>query len=289
MPNVYFKARMFWRLGERERAISLLNEYIEGKTNKIAFLPTKRYFKSDKMDWFDTAVSIMLNDGYVLRIPFGQVFPILWSLDPYQNWIELLLAHDFSKEVDSELFEEEEPVDLDNSDSDLRLIANALLSSAEKGILGSNSSEHPNGGRPVLPVDWVKEVDDTHWGLLKNLLLDKLPNAFAACPPDFWERLALDEPLEVLERFLHDLFLRYDHPLDVIETRWKVIRRDFAPYASASIMALSNVLRDIQNLDTLNDIVRIDAGILSTNDGKAWLESLLYAMQTEDFSNVSRE
>ena len=164
-------------------------------------------------------------------------------------------------------------------------IADALSESAAKGLLAPDF-EGPNSGRPALPIEEIKLVKEERWGPLKQILVRRLTKAYADCPNDFWLRLAMNEPTDVLTRFLHDLFGKYSHPMDVAELRWKAIRQDHPPYATAAVVSLEHVLRTCNDPQFLSDLVRIDAGLMTVEDGKLWLGALSVALQTEDFGSL---
>ncbi len=306
MPNVFFRAKLLWQAGEREPGFLILNDYLEKEIGQPVFTAAPRLLdiSLDSGMRFESAVWAMLNDSEILQAPFGQVFSIIWNLNPNQTWIQLLLNRnfynddyfwsvygqneDFVIKVSENDFEIDRELATSLLKNDFEMIADVLIASALKGILGSNASEQPNNGRAVLPVEDIQEVKEDNWGSLKAMLLERLPKAYADCPPDSWTQLASNEPEEVVMRFLHDLFSEFGHSIAVAETRWKVIVRDHGAYANAVRTALENLLNRKYDPEWLTEIVRVDAGFTSVKDGAAWLKSLSMALRQEDFSELSR-
>lgn len=305
MPNVFFRAKLLWKEGERKSGFLLLNDYLEKDIGQPVFIAAPRLLDSslDLEMSFENAVWSMLNDSELLQAPFGRVFTLIWKLNPNQTWIQLLLNRNFyndeyfwtvygrNEEFVTKVVENDFQIDSKYATSILKnefeMIANVLVASAVKGILGANASERPNNGRAVLPVEDIQEVKDENWGALKAMLLERLPKAYADCPPDFWTQLASNEPEEVVMRFLHDLFSEYGHSIAVAKTRWTVIVRDHGAYANAVRTALENLLNTKYETEWLTEIVRVDAGFTSVKDGAAWIKALSMALRQEDFSELA--
>ena len=304
MPNVFFQSKLLWQTGERRSAIEMLNSYLEKKIGQLAFVAAPRLLNSslDPKMSFESGVWAMFNDNETLKAPFGQVFSIIWNLDPNQTWIQLLLNRDFYNDdyfwsvygenetfiekISENDFEIEREFAASLLASDFETIADLLIASARKGILGSNASERPNNGRAVLPIEDIQEVKYENWGTLKAILLERLPKAYAECPVNFWVKLADDEPEEVVMRFLHDLFSEFGHSMEVAEIRWKAITRDHKAYANAVCLALEKLLNTPYDPEWLTEIVRIDGGFMKVNNGAAWLEMLSSSLQQKSFSEL---
>lgn len=281
----------------------MLNNYLEDEIKQSVFEAARLLDSSlDPEMSFETAVWVMLNDGEILKAPFGKVFSIIWNLNPNQTWIQLLLIRDFYNDdyfwsvygeneafidkVSETDFEIDRELATSFLVSDFETIADVLAASALKGILGPNASERPNNGRAVLPIEDIREVKDENWGPLKAILLERLSKAYVECPIDFWIRLANDEPEEVVIRFLHDLFSEFGHPMEVAEMRWRAIVRDHAAYANAVCLALEKLLSTTYDPKLLTEIVRVDGGFIEVNNGAAWLEMLSSALRQENFSGL---
>ena len=306
MPNFFFRAKLLWQLGERETGFLLLNESLEKEIGEPVFIAAPRLLdiSLDSGMRFESAVWSMLNDSEILQAPFGQVFSLIWKLNPNQIWIQLLLNRNFynddyfwsvyGKNDDFVTKASENDFEIDKEfatsllKNDFEMIADVLIASALKGILGSNASEQPNNGRAILPLEDIQEVKDENWGPLTTMLLERLPKAYADCPLDFWTQLASNEPAEVVMRFLHDLFSEFGHSIAVAETRWKVILRDHGDYANAVGTAVENLLNRKYDPEWLTEIVRVDAGFTSAKDGAAWIKALSMALRQEDFSELAR-
>jgi hypothetical protein len=305
MPNVFFRAKLLWQAGEREPGFLILNDYLVKEIGQPVFVAARRllYSSLDPGMSFEDAVWAMLNDSEILQAPFGQVFSIIWNLNPNQIWILLLLNRnfynddyfwsvygqneDFVIKVSENDFEIEREWATSLLKNDFEMIADVLIASALKGILGSNASEGPNNGRAVLPLEDIQEVKEENWGSLKAMLLERLPKAYADCPPNFWTQLASNEPEEVVMRFLHDLFSEFGHSIAVAETRWKVIVRDHGAYANAVRTALENLLNRKYDPEWLREIVHVDAGFTTVKDGAAWIKALSMALHQQDFSELA--
>jgi hypothetical protein len=305
MPNVFFRVKLLWQAGERESGFLILNDYLEKEVGQPVFVAAPRLLDSslDSGMRFESAVWAMLNDSDILQAPFGQVFSIIWNLNSNQTWIQLLLNRDFynddyfwsvygkNDEFVTKVSENDFEIDREFATSllekDFETITNVLVASALKGILGPNASERPNNGRAILPIEDVQEVKDAYWGPLKAILLERLPKAYADCPPDFWAKLAANEPEEVVMRFLHDLFSEFGHSMEVAETRWKAIVRDHGAYANAVRTALEKLLNATYDPELVTEIVRVDGGFAEVNDGAAWLKALSLALRQEDFSELT--
>jgi hypothetical protein len=283
MPNAFFRAKSLWDAGHLEDGLGVLNAYLDQELGAPAFVPTPRILYEGAFPRLELAVFSMLSDNRHLQATFGEVFVQIWKLYPHTIWIGVLLEHNFYD--DDEYFDFENISAEASRERDFSIIATAIVDSAVRGIVGPDY-EGPNNGRPILRIEDIQAVPDSNWGLLKNVLLSRLPNAYAACPPDFWARRAANEPDELLMWFLHDLFLEFGHPLDVIEARWKAIRRGQPAYADAAVIALEMVLNTQHDPDWFTDVVRIDAGVKEVDDGTAWLRSLSEALRQEDFSRL---
>lgn len=283
---------MLWDQGNRQGGFDLLNSYLGGKLGSPPFIPRQQLFESELFSSFYHAIIKLMLDTYMLRSDFQVVFPEMWKLDPSQYLVVILLQKDFSKEVYSEMldpFEEVLELEIKNGEEEFSAIVDVLVESATKGILGADPSERPNGGRSVLSIQEISNVQDSKWGKLKELLLNKLPEAYATCPPTFWEKLALEEPEDVFFRFLHDLFLIHCSPVEVVESRWKLISNYYKPYSKAVLESFQALLNSNYNEEYLLEIVHVDAGFILVENGRKWLESLYYALTKSDFRELISE
>lgn len=282
MPNCFFVNKRRWGAGDLAGSVASLNECLEQALQTAAFAPAPRIFNSNHFARFETAVAAMLSDDQMRRTSFGALFAIIWQWHHNQIWIDVLLDFDFFQQLERLGFDEAlvEPLrQLGGFDA----IVNALGEAALKGLLAPDF-EGPNSGRPTLRIADVEKVEEERWGPLKQMLLLRLENAYAQCPKDCWARLAINEPEDVLIRFLHDLFGNFQHPPDVAELRWKAIIRDYLSYATAASTSLEHVLQSCNDRKWLTDVVRTDAGIISVEDGRHWLDVLLVALRTADFA-----
>ncbi len=305
MPNVFFRAKLLWQAGEHEQGFLRLNNYLKKELGKPVFGAAPRLLDSslDSQMSFESAIWSMLNDSEILQSPFGNIFSIIWHLNPDQTWIQLLLNKNFydddylwsvydqndhfvTKATENN-FEIDRKLATNMLKNEFDIIVDILIDSALKGLLGSNADEPPNNGRPVLPVENIQEVKDANWGLLKLMLLERLPKAYAECPPDFWKQLAVKESEEFLIRFLYNLFAKFSHSTEVAETRWKATRRDHEEYANAVLTALGNLLNSQYDAKWLTEIVRVDAGFTDVNDGATWLKALSVALRQENFNKLA--
>lgn len=267
MPNAFFRAKLLWKTGEREAGFLLLNDYLKNNLGQPVFQLSSQLLQTSWLEQFENAVMVMLIDYRISTTPFSQVFSLIWDLDPSQRWIDFLLGRDLRE------------------DSNPEILANALISKASKGLLGPSPTERPNGGRAVLPIEEVRQVE--FWGKLRVILLDRLPEAYSSCSKNFWAQLATQESEAVVIRFLHDLFVHFSHPIDVAETRWKVIVRDHRDYANAVLIALETLLNSTKDTDWLTEIVHIDAGFTFVSDGSTWLRILFSALEQQDFARLA--
>jgi hypothetical protein len=282
MPNCFFVTKRRWEAGDLTGSVHSLNECLERELEGPAFSPGPRIFNSNHFARFETAVAAMLSDGHMRRTSFGALFAVIWRCHPDQIWVGVLLDFNFFEHFERFGFDEAlvEPLrQLGGFDA----IVDALGESALKGLLAPDF-EGPNSGRPTLRIADVEKVKEERWGPLKQMLLSRLKEAYEQCPKDFWARLAVSEPEDVLIRFLHDLFGNFRHPPDVAELRWKAITRDHPAYATAVLTSLEHVLQSCDDPQWLTDVVCIDAGFTSVEKGKQWLDVLLVALRTADFN-----
>jgi hypothetical protein len=280
MPNAFYQAKLLWEAGQMSEALDLVNRNFEAVLGNRAFEPDTRLY-SGAFTHFPNALFAVANDPGMLRIGFGAYFAGIWSLDPDDLWIGLLLNYDFYPQP--KLAEDEDERVGWPRTSEFASIESALAVAARKGLLAP-ADEGPNNGRPVLDLERIKAVPESRWGALKRILLESLASAYEACPQDFWERLALQEPADVLERFLHDLFARYHRPIPDIQLRWAGIVRYQKAYAGAVLSVLDLVLDRNRDQAHLTEIVRVDAGFPMVDDGISWLASLRGALGNGDFS-----
>ena len=255
------------------------------------FLVPEYLVKSANPCLFESAVEVLLTDSLsssaerLLRVSLGRVMPHLLALDPFQHWIEVLLAYDFfaSPETGPSDIEEFGPVP--SSDDDLHLIVDCLVAMAHQGLLSEDPRDLPHGGRPVLTMNRIEAVEPARWGALKPMLLAELPPAFAAAPPDSWARLAIADPESVVARLLHHIVGRDHQVLSLTEIIWSLIRENHHAYGDAALAALSTVLASSSE-SSLADLVRYDAGKPAVQDARAWLTALEGALEHGDFSRL---
>jgi hypothetical protein len=284
MPNCFFVAKRHWEGQDLVGGVDLLNQCLERDLGKPAIAADERIFNSRHFLRFETAVSAILADVHMRKASFGALFAAIWRWEPDQIWVGLLLDFNFFAHFDHFGFDEalvEPLVQIAGFDA----IADALSESAAKGLLAPDF-EGPNSGRAALPIEEIKLAEEKRWGPLKQILERRLTKAYRDCPNDFWLRLAMNEPTDVLTRFLHDLFGKYSNPMEVAELRWKAIKEDHPPYAMAAIVSLEHVLQTCSDPKFLSDVVRIDAGLMTVEDGKLWLGALLVGLRTADFSSL---
>ncbi len=284
MPNPFFRAKEVFDSGDQQEGIAQLERHLESDIGEVVFEPEPRIFFPDAFGELEGAVYSMLDSPTMLKAPFGRAFAWVWDMNPHRQWLGLLLHHEFTDPLD---FKEFADLELPPIDFAYEAIVDALTESARRGLLAPNY-EGPNNGRPVLRLAEVESVDDQQWGELKPRLLDALPQAFTACPSDFWERLAETDAEGVLTRFLHDLFLDHRPPLDVTDSRWKVIVEQQSRYASAAQQALGAVLAANDTAEYLTEVVRIDAG-RRVADGRSWLQQLQEALVQRDLRSMPGE
>ena len=284
MPNCFFVAKRRWEADDRVGGLQTLNDCLERELGGPAFAPATRLFDSDYFASFESAVGTMLSDEHMRQTSFGKLFAILWRWHPDEMWISVLLNFNFFEHFERFGFDEElvEPLrQLGGFDE----IVDALGESAANGLLAPDF-EGPNSGRPTLRMSEVENVNEEHWGSLKQLLLRRLKAALDGCPNDCWARLAADQPEDVLIRFLHHLFGNSPSRMDVVSSRWKAITRDHSAYAAAVLMSLQDVLKNSSEPRRLTDVVRVDAGIMSVESGRQWLDMLLVALRSADFNSL---
>lgn len=269
MPNALFRAKEIWDGGDHERGLAILEEHLERELGEVAFEPEPRIFYPNAFGALEGAVFSMLDSPTMLKPPFGRVFAQIWELNPHSQWIGLLRHHEFTDPLDYEEFAD---LDLPPVDFAFETLVEALANSARRGLLAPDF-EGPNNGRPVLRLNDIEAVDEASWGTLKSMLATALRQAYATCPPDFWERLVVDDAEGVLTRFLHDLFLDHRPPLDVAEARWTVILEQQPAYAAAAQSALRRVRAFTYPSGYLTELVRVDAGFRVDN-GNVWLDLL---------------
>jgi hypothetical protein len=283
MPNALYRAKLKWEAGQMSDALALVNRHFEAVLGRRAFEPHTRLY-SGAFEHFQNVLFAIANDPGMLRVGFGSYFTTIWNMDPDDLWIGLLLNYNFYPK--RTLAEDEDERVVWEGANGFALIVSVLAASARKGILAP-AYEGPNNGRPVLELEQIEAVPEVRWGPLKRLLLDSLPSAYDACPSDFWDRLAVQEPENVLERSLHDLFARYHRPIPDVQLRWSGIVRWQKAYARAILGALDRVLEDNHDGVHLTEIVRVDAGFPLVNDGRSWLISLRRALVDQDFSMLT--
>lgn len=282
MPNIFFEAKSLWEAGERERGFLLLNDYLENQLKHPVFQDASLLYKEPpfgKPRDFYTEVYLLITAYRLPDVSFCSLFPLIWQLNPHQRWINALLEADLY----SEFYFEESEKRL-NRQVELEIIADVLLKAAFKGLLGSDLNEEPFIRRAVLPIERIEEINDWTWGILKSILLERLPEAYANCPLNFWVQLAKTELEEFVSRFLQDVFL--DLPIETAALRWKVIVCYRSSYADTVKNSIEKLLADNHNFDWLTEMVRVDAGITSVSNGFVWLKALSLALQQENFSSL---
>ena len=286
MPNCFFVAKRRWEAEDLAGGARTLNECLERELGGPAFEPHSRVFNSQYFARFDTGVAAMLSDEHMRKTSFGALFAVIWRWHPDQIWIGVSVDFNFFEHFDRFGFDEAlvEPL---RQLGGFEAIVGTLCDAAVKGLLAPEF-EGPNSGRPALPLADIERIKDERWGPLKPVLLKRLKEAYEQCPKDFWARLAANDPEGVLIRFLHDLFGNCPHPMDVAELRWKAITRGHPAYAAAVLTSLEHVPRTrSDDRQWLTDVVRIDAGFTSVEDGSQWLSALLMALRASDFTDLA--
>jgi hypothetical protein len=220
-----------------------------------------------------------------LRAPFAAVWTLIWELDPNEIWLSLLLNYNFEQEIDS-VWDEPEDMPAASTSQDFSKLVAVLLESARKGILSPNAIDTPNGGRAVLTIAQIQEIEEAKWGILKEMLLEKLPSAYGECPSDFWQQLAITEPTEVVLRFLPNLFAYYNQTLETAQLRWQVITDRFEGFSTAVMTSLNTMLTANHDPKWLTEVVQADAGFTTVEDGTAWFQILQEALINHDFSKL---
>lgn len=292
MANTYYRAKLAWETGQPLVGFNLFEDYFREKVGTVpVFLEPDYLVESRDPCSFETAVSALLTGSVLmsaqrlLQAPLGRVLPHLLALDPFQQWIALLLEYDFFEAPSAISGDMEEYAPVPNSEDDLRSLVGSLATMAGQGLLSNDPSDYPHGGRPVLTIDSIEAVELARWGSLKPMLLAELPAAFAAAPADAWARLATTDPESIVARLLHHIIGR-DHPvLSFTETIWQLIQEHHRSYAAAARTAVSAVLAS-SSASHLADLVRYDAGKPDVKDARAWLISLQGALDGGDFSRL---
>jgi len=108
---------------------------------------------------------------------------------------------------------------------------------------------------------------------------------YAACPADFWDRLAKNDASGVVMRFLHDLFLEFRPPLDLVDARWGAIEQHQKAFAAAVPAALQRYLASGVSTEDLTEVARIDAGF-PFDDGRVWLHLLEDGLRHSDLRRL---
>jgi hypothetical protein len=280
MPTLFFRAKALWESGRMRDGFELLHRHLADQLDRPVFLEPTHLFASTQPLQFETSVEILLAAARpgettpLLQAPFARVLSVLWQLDPYQGWLDLLVHYDFGTAAREEL---ELPA---NDQNDFLALADALAASAKCGVLSSDPSERMFGGRAVLSIG---EFSNDKAGPLKTLLQERMPAGFAACPQDFWSRLAADDPQGVTERFLHHLLGRRRYTN--LESLWWLIARHHPDYAEAARRALDRVLSSL-GPEALTEMVRVDAACPGVADGSRWLRTLRAAMDGGSFAGL---
>lgn len=277
MANVYYQARAIWDSGQREEGFRLLNDYLEAKLGQPVFRPHSRVFRVDSLRRWDDAFIVLYGNSGSLVAPFGRVFPMLWEQNPSPNLIARLRNHDFSEtpDIPDYLAELEgiDSFDVVHTDRDFAAVTDALLEAARCGLLRNDPDENRRTGVACLPLDEIRGVPQPQWGPLRDALLRLLPEAYAACPPDFFRRLAKSDALGTVSRLLHSAFAEnYPAPATIRMNLERVIR--LAPaYRDALVDALDYVLTQT-TIEEQQDLVRYDAALAEPVDASGWLRKL---------------
>lgn len=283
MPNAMVVARLQWDSGSRLSGFKTLNNYLEVRLHQPALRISQQLLNSDLFERFFVALVKMMGDNRLLIAPFGDVFSEIWSLFPHQTTIDVLLAKDFSEPSHGRIFDLET-----DDDPRFEAIVSALSKSAAKGTLGSNPSELPNGGRPILSIPMLRSVEYSKWGTLKPVLIEELIAAYAKCPRNFWEIHSRQEPIDCLVRFLHELFIVYTHSIEDASLRWDLMQHQFKDYARSVQISLNTVLENNSSRPSewYTELVQIDAGFPQVQDGHHWLTTLAHSLSSGDFATL---
>lgn len=292
MPNAYFRAKYLWKHGEPRAGFDLLNHALRAKLGVDPFLWPAIVVESslgpgdlEHVVWMLLTKRLPDSAQTYLQAPFCRVFSAIWDLDPYSHRIHTLLEYDFFVPPDMLGVDLEEYAPPRNDEADFRVLVETLGRSARRGELSADPSDQPNGGRAVLLLEWIDEVDDARWGPLKPMLRTELERAYAECPPDAWKRLATKEPETVATRLLHDLFARHGSTPKAAEPRWAAITKAKPDYAENAQLALRLLLAQAPR-DKLDEIAQVDAGRPDVSDGADWLARLAAGLVRRDFSGL---
>jgi hypothetical protein len=293
MANAYFRAKSLWETGQAREAFALFEGHFRERVGiEPVFLPPEHLFESSEPCGFESAVEILLTGSVamsaqrLLQAPLGRVLPHLLGLDPFQQWVDVLVGYDFFTPPSAGPMDLEEYAPAPNSDEDLQLIVSALSVMAQRGLLSGDARELPHGGRPVLTIETVEAVEPARWGTLRSMLLDKLPDAYAAAPADAWARLAASDPESIVARLLHHLFGRYHQAISYADTIWRLIRENHNVYGDAARTALATVLAQ-SSASRLAELVRYDAGLQAIADARGWLTVLAAALEDGNLSRLA--
>lgn len=258
MSSQFFQAKFLWDNGLHVESIEKFCAYLENQLNQHITKDVDLMVSNPYTDFHGIARSLLFRKR-TESFSLCRNFVIIRQLDRAQSWIDLLLSKDLS---------EDEYLERDS----LPLI-DLLIHEAEEGILGPERRERPNGGRSVLPIEEIQQVDDQKWGSLKANLLRQLPAAYARCPPDFWQRRAKATPAEVVADFLHEILLGL-HPESAPDVMAAAVHAHIE-FAKAVVAAIEILLSDASySQESLTETVRIDGGFREVDDGRAWLSAL---------------
>ena len=161
-------------------------------------------------------------------------------------------------------------------------IVDALVASAADGTLSARPEDQPLGGRAVLALSSIEEIERP-WDGLATPLLDELRAAYAAAPPDPWTDWATTRPAWVLARGL-DTLLGQHSGRGEVDTFWAAIRHRHASFATAVIAALDRIDRD--DVPALTRLVQLYADLDDIDDPTTWLAALRAALVADDFTHL---
>ncbi len=289
MPNDYFRAKNLWKNDARESAVGMLNHALEATIGAEPFW-SPDWLAAGSSGAFESVVTSLLTSTFtnsarpLLRTPFGRTWAALWKLDRFDQWVHVLLAHDFFRAPEAVGFDEEEWSPPSNEERDFEAIIEALSSAARQGQLSNDPRDQPNGGLPVLTLGMIDVVEDARWGELKPRLRSALEAAYAAAPADRWTHRLETNGEDVALDFLHDLLGRYGVRNSAAEIRWQVLQRSQPAYAEAAQRALAHTT-GLATSEYATQIVRFDAG-REVDDGTEWLHTLMQAMRSGHFAEL---
>lgn len=113
MPNELFIAKRLWEAGDRRGGDARFEAALARSTEAPPFEDAELLLGGSASEAFEPSVVALLTATLpnsaktVLRVPFARTLAALWTLDPWQGWIDAPTAYDVSQAPRAEGFDDE--------------------------------------------------------------------------------------------------------------------------------------------------------------------------------------